>query len=162
MARSRKNFFPWISKRSLDECNNSIELLRYEQTNRVPAKMYTIATVGYAPTPDWMLFDVDICIIQAVYLFIIHVMINGCQQTTICIWTESESTRCRSVVRLRHEGADQILRNEGTRSTRTHARTGTGLVTITHYSIVAFVWSTIRWRDNRPIVALIGVDVWIV
>lgn len=102
--------------------------------------MYTIATVGYAPTPDWMLFDVDICIIQAVYLFIIHVMINGCQQTTICIWTESESTRCRSVVRLRHEGADQILRNEGTRRTRT----GTGLVTVTHYSIVAFVWSTIR------------------
>lgn len=119
MARSRKNFFREY-RNDLDECNNSIELLRYEQTNRVPAKTYTIATVGYAPTPDWMLFDVDICIIQAVYLFIIHVMINGCQQTTICIWTESESTRCRSVVRLRHEGADQILRNEGNAHARTH------------------------------------------
>lgn len=58
-----------------------------------------------------------------VYLFIIHVMINGCQQTTICIWTESESTRCRSVVRLQHEGADQILRNEGSRHTHAHTHT---------------------------------------
>lgn len=138
-----KKLFSRILKRSLDEYSDFTELLRYKRIvfsrKRIPS-----ATVGYAPTPDWMLFDVDICIIQAVYLFIIHVMINGCQQTTICIWTESESTRCRSVVRLRHEGADQILRNEGSRHARArHAHRSP--VTITHYSrIVAFVWSTIR------------------
>lgn len=40
-GKKSKKLFSWISKRSLDECNNSIELLRYEQTNRVPAKTYT-------------------------------------------------------------------------------------------------------------------------
>lgn len=160
MARSWKNFFReccW----SLDEYNNSVELLRYEQTNRV------LARVGCAPTPDWMLFDVDVCIIQAVYLFIIHVVINGCQQTTICIWTESESTRCRSVVRLRDTKVPirfyETKELDAHTRACTHIRTRTGLVTITHCSrIVPFVWSTIRWRDNQPIVALIGVDVRIV
>lgn len=158
-----KKLFSRILKRSLDEYTDFIELLRYEQTNRVLAKTYTIGdrrlctdtgldvvrrwymhysgrvSIHYSCHDQWMSTDHDL------YL-------DGKWKHSLSFGRALATRRCRS---------DFTKRRKSTHARARHAHRSP--VTITHYSrIVAFVWSTIRWRDNQPIVALIGVDVWIV
>lgn len=55
-------------------------------TGLCSSRFSIVYSTGLYIAIKWMLFDVDACIIQTMYPFIIHVMINRCQQTAICIW----------------------------------------------------------------------------